>query len=85
MATLSPSANSSRLKSPYSLLVPLPLVRIPQPDIMIVPLRMFVIVAGNTSEEGFFKHMEELWILCFLHYPNVFAHTLHGAAGLKVT
>jgi hypothetical protein len=48
MLTLS----SSKLNSPYSRRVPLPFVRMPQPDIMVVPLRMFVIVAGNSSAVG---------------------------------
>lgn len=43
---------SSRLNSPYSRRVPLPLVKIPQPDIMIVPERRFVIVAGKSRACG---------------------------------
>lgn len=56
MPTRSPSLSSSRLKSLYSRRVPLPLVRMPQPDIMMVPLRMLVMVAGKTRVEG-------LWVV----------------------
>ena len=34
---LSPSTSSSKLNSPYSLRVPRPLVKMPQPDIIMVP------------------------------------------------
>lgn len=44
--------SSSKLNSPYSRRVPFPLVKIPQPDIIVVPLRMFVMVAGNSSAVG---------------------------------
>ena len=44
--------SSSRLKVPYSLRVPLPLVRMPEPDIMMVPVRRLVIVAGIFSVSG---------------------------------
>ncbi len=44
--------SSSRLYSPYSLRVPFPLVRIPQPLIMMVPDLMLVIVAGNSRLDG---------------------------------
>ena len=48
--------NSSRLNCPYSLCVPLPLVKIPHPLIIIVPDLIFVIVAGNSSRLG-------LWVV----------------------
>uniref|UniRef100_A0A336MSK1 CSON003452 protein n=1 Tax=Culicoides sonorensis TaxID=179676 RepID=A0A336MSK1_CULSO len=48
----SPSRNSSKLNSPYSRFVPLPFVKIPHPDIMIVPERKLVIVAGNAKFAG---------------------------------
>ena len=44
--------SSSKLNSPYSRCVPFPLVKIPQPDIIVVPERMFVIVAGNSKAVG---------------------------------
>ena len=37
---------------PYSRRVPLPLVRMPEPDIMMVPVRRFVMVAGILSVSG---------------------------------
>lgn len=44
--------SSSRLNSPYSLRVPFPLVSIPQPDIIVVPDLMLVIVAGKSKAFG---------------------------------
>lgn len=48
--------SSSRLYCPYSLLVPFPLVKIPQPDIIIVPDLILVMVAGNSIIVG-------LWVV----------------------
>lgn len=46
------TCNSSKLNSPYSLLVPFPFVKIPQPDIIVVPDLILVIVAGNSNLFG---------------------------------